>query len=202
GMYIPVSLSGDVSNVYSVELTATLDQELAEVVSVSGTKLPEGWQVSYAVSEGGELRIAMAGTSPLANAGEVARIAIRLLEEGAQVSVTAQGQINENGVAHMGEIAAREIPTEFELGSNYPNPFNPTTTFSYSLPETGKVTIQIFDITGRRVRVLVNEEKEAGIYKVQWDGRNDAGAQVASGMYLYQIRSGSFVDAKKMMLVK
>ena len=201
-MYIPVSLAGDVSNVYSVELTASIDQELAEVVSVSGTRLPEGWQIAYAVSESGELKIAMAGTKPLANAGEIARIALNLVDENAEVSVTAEGNINENGVAFLGEIAAREIPTEFELGSNYPNPFNPTTTFTYSLPETGKVMIQIFDITGRRVRLLVNEEKDAGIYKVQWDGRNDAGHQVASGMYLYQIRSGSFVDAKKMMLVK
>ena len=201
-LYIPVSLTGDVSNVYSVELTASLDQSLATVTSVSGTSLPNGWQVAYAVSDEGQLRIALAGTKPLANAGEIARIAIELTDENAQASVTAEGRINENGVVYLGELAAREIPTEFELGSNYPNPFNPTTTFTYSLPETGMVTVQVFDITGRRVRVLVNEQKDAGVYKVQWDGRNDAGQQVASGMYLYQIRSGSFVDAKKMMLVK
>lgn len=202
GMYIPISLAGDVSNVYSIELTATIDRELADVKSVSGTRLPEGWQVAYAVNEEGQLRIAMAGTKPLADAGEVARIALELTNEDAQVSVSAEGNINEQGVEFLGEIAAREIPTEFQLGSNYPNPFNPTTTFTYSLPENGKVMIQIFDITGRQVRVLVNEEKDAGVYKVQWDGRNEAGMQVASGMYLYQMRSGSFVDAKKMMLVK
>lgn len=201
-MHVPINLAGSVDGIYSVELTAVVDANRATVLGVSGTNLPEGWQIVWALADDGRLRVAMAGATPLANPGEIARVALQLAQESDKVTLTAEGQVNERGISYLGEAAVAEVPTEFSLGSNYPNPFNPSTTFTYSLPQAGKVLVQIFDVTGRRVRMLVNEEKEAGVYNVMWDGRNDANLQVASGMYVYQIRSGSFVQAKKMMLIK
>ncbi|MFA6455757.1 MAG: YCF48-related protein, partial [Bacteroidota bacterium] len=94
------------------------------------------------------------------------------------------------------------IPTEFALDQNYPNPFNPATTIRYALPTNANVSIRIFDILGREVRSLMNEQTAAGFHKVEWNGRNNSGLQVASGMYIYRIEAGSFVATKKMMLLK
>ena len=100
-----------------------------------------------------------------------------------------------------------EPPKEFSLYNNFPNPFNPTTTISFDLPKDGFVTLKIYDITGRVVRVLKQEQKSAGAYSVLWDGLDDAGQVVAAGVYLYQIEftddSGErMVQTKKMSLVK
>jgi flagellar hook assembly protein FlgD len=89
------------------------------------------------------------------------------------------------------------VPKEFKLSQNYPNPFNPTTTIEYALPQNAKVVIKVYDILGRLVKELVNEYKEAGYYKVKFDGTN-----LASGVYLYRIESGTYVQTKKMVLVK
>ncbi len=89
------------------------------------------------------------------------------------------------------------IPSAFNLAQNYPNPFNPVTNISYSLPQNTKVVIKVYDILGRLVKELVNEYKEAGIYKIKFDGTN-----LSSGVYFYKIEAGTFADTKKMVLVK
>lgn len=90
----------------------------------------------------------------------------------------------------------------FALLQNFPNPFNPTTTIEYQMPKPGNVSIRVFDITGRLVRVLVNEEQGAGIHRIQWDSKNGHGQAVASGIYVYEIRSDNFVTSRKMLLLK
>ncbi|MBI2427664.1 MAG: T9SS type A sorting domain-containing protein [Ignavibacteriales bacterium] len=94
------------------------------------------------------------------------------------------------------------IPSTFSLSQNFPNPFNPTTKIQFGLPLAGKVQMTIYDILGREIRKLVNEQYDAGMYSVQWDGKNNLGKQVATGMYIYQIRAGQYVQTKKMLLVK
>lgn len=88
-------------------------------------------------------------------------------------------------------------PTEFKLAQNYPNPFNPTTNISYTLPSAQTVTLKVYDLLGREVATLVNERQNAGNYIVQFNGAN-----LASGVYFYRLQAGSFVDTKKMMLLK
>ncbi len=94
------------------------------------------------------------------------------------------------------------IPDKFELLQNYPNPFNPTTTISYSIPRPEKVTLEIFDILGQRVAVLKNENQSPGFYSVKWNGMNQNGEFVATGVYFYRLVAGSFVSVKKMLLLK
>ncbi len=94
------------------------------------------------------------------------------------------------------------IPTEYGLDQNYPNPFNPVTTIRFALPQSGNVTLKIFNLSGQLVRTLVSSEFAAGQHQIVWNGRNDNGEKVASGMYLYRITAGSFVQTKKMMLMK
>lgn len=77
------------------------------------------------------------------------------------------------------------FPISFRLDQNYPNPFNPETTISYCLPTSDYVTIKIYNITGREIRTLVNERKASGYYNIQWDGKDNNGTNVASGVYIY-----------------
>ncbi len=92
---------------------------------------------------------------------------------------------------------AEVMPTEMNLAQNYPNPFNPTTEISFSLPEASFVTLEVFNLTGQKVSILVNGQLSAGEHTVRWDGSN-----VASGVYFYRLQSGSFVQTRKMILLK
>ena len=107
------------------------------------------------------------------------------------------------------ETESRERPSEFELSQNYPNPFNPSTTIHYTVhrPQSAirspiPTTLKIYNILGEKVRTLVDEPKWAGNYTVQWEGKNDKGEQLASGVYFYQLKVGDYISAKKMVLLK
>ena len=89
------------------------------------------------------------------------------------------------------------LPTSYFLEQNYPNPFNPSTNIKYSVPQISKVQIKIFDILGNEIEMLVNEEKPAGTYEVIWNADG-----ISSGVYFYQLRAGSFIETKKMILMK
>ena len=80
---------------------------------------------------------------------------------------------------------------------NYPNPFNPSTMMSYQLPVNGKVTLKVYDILGREITTLVNEEKPAANHELEFNG-----FKYASGVYFYQLRAGNYLDTKKMILIK
>ncbi len=93
-------------------------------------------------------------------------------------------------------------PLEYEIGQNFPNPFNPVTTIRYTLKEPGRVDISIFSTTGAKVYRLVNRQQAAGRYEVQWNSTTASGQQVSSGVYIYRITTGSFSDTRKMILVR
>ncbi len=93
-------------------------------------------------------------------------------------------------------------PQTFALLDNYPNPFNPSTTISYQLPEPESVKLEIFDVLGRHVRTLVDKPQSAGNHSVVWDGRDQRGQKVASGIYIYSMKAGSFFDRRKLLLLK
>ena len=88
-------------------------------------------------------------------------------------------------------------PKKFGLHQNYPNPFNPTTVIGYQLPAVSQVELAIFNLLGQKVATLVSENQNAGIYNVEWDA-----AEFSSGVYIYQIKTSTFVDRKKMILMR
>ncbi len=94
------------------------------------------------------------------------------------------------------------LPDIFALHENYPNPFNPVTTITYDLPERIMVRLTVFDITGRRIRQLVNGYQEAGFQSALWEGTDDRGQPVSGGLYFYQLKAGEFVETRKMLLIK
>jgi hypothetical protein len=89
------------------------------------------------------------------------------------------------------------VPTCYALGQNYPNPFNPSTVIGYQLPVTGLVTLKVYDVIGREVATLVNEQKDAGYYKATFNA-----TKLASGVYFYRMSAGSYVSVKKLLLMK
>ena len=103
---------------------------------------------------------------------------------------------NGNGITSIDNLQA-ELPNNYSLEQNYPNPFNPSTVISFSIPVSGLVSLKVFNILGQEVAELVNNVKSAGSYEVQFDASN-----LSSGMYLYQIQSGSYSATKKMLLIK
>ena len=94
------------------------------------------------------------------------------------------------------------LPTTYDIAQNYPNPFNPTTTIKYQLPQVTDVKLVIYNVLGQRVRTLVNNRMEAGYHSVVWDGLNQQGSTVASGVYIYHFEAGDFQKTMKLMLLK
>ncbi|MCK9279504.1 MAG: T9SS type A sorting domain-containing protein [Melioribacteraceae bacterium] len=97
---------------------------------------------------------------------------------------------------------AAQLPEGYELFTNYPNPFNPTTNIKYALPTKDFVKLSIYNMLGQKVATLVNELQESGLYTATWNGRADNGMSVSSGIYIYKLDAGNFSVSKKMMLVK
>jgi flagellar hook assembly protein FlgD len=101
------------------------------------------------------------------------------------------------------EVASDQLSViSYQLAQNYPNPFNPSTKISFALPQAAEVSLKIYDITGRLVQTLVDGVVEAGRHQTIWDGTNQHGVQVASGVYFYQLRAGEFKQVRKMSLVR
>ena len=113
------------------------------------------------------------------------------------------------------ENSNKFIPTEFSLSQNYPNPFNPTTKIKFSIPsviasgskQSQMITIKVYDILGNEVAILVNEELAPGKYEIEFDASNfssgiSARGGFASGIYFYQLKAGSFIQTRKMILIK
>jgi uncharacterized protein (TIGR02145 family) len=94
------------------------------------------------------------------------------------------------------------LPNEFRLVQNYPNPFNPITSIEYNLPARSQVKLEIFNILGQKIRTLENDTRPAGNYRIDWNGTDDAGQAVTSGIYSYRLTAGDFVQIKKMSLIK
>jgi hypothetical protein len=100
------------------------------------------------------------------------------------------------------ETISSNIPGEFKLLQNFPNPFNPSTTIRFSIPQPQLVTIKVYDVLGNVITSIVNEELPAGEYKIEFDGHSDEGQNLSSGVYFYQLKAGDFVTTKKMLLLK
>jgi len=94
------------------------------------------------------------------------------------------------------------LPEGFSLGQNYPNPFNPETKISYKLANSGYISLNVYDLLGREIKTLVSKDQAAGSYTVSWNGKDESGNIVPSGIYLYTLKAGSYTESKKMILMK
>jgi hypothetical protein len=116
--------------------------------------------------------------------------------------LTLRGTDNSNLEFTMDTTSGTLTPRVFALNANYPNPFNPMTKISFSLPETQDVKLAVYGIDGRKIATLINETRGPGLHEIVWTGRNDNGQAVASGMYFYRIDAGPYSQVHKMTLMK
>ncbi|MCB0293337.1 MAG: T9SS type A sorting domain-containing protein, partial [Calditrichaeota bacterium] len=106
------------------------------------------------------------------------------------------------GVVALEEHQSVEPPQDFALYQNYPNPFNPVTVISYQLSVVSDVVLTVYDLLGRKVRTLVAERQAAGLQSVLWDGSDQGGRPVSSGLYIYRMQAGPQVQSRKMLLIR
>ena len=181
--------------------SAYIELELGTSVEFNGvtSTLPEGW-ITASNYANGKLRIAMSGVNPLAD-GSVAFVNLKLKDKEVVASIQGSASLNDQVNSQL-MVKVKEIPTAFGLSQNYPNPFNPTTNIKYTLAEDAKVTLTVYNMLGQRVKTLVDLEQESGYYTVRWDGTNEIGSRVSSGIYIYRLSAGNFVSTIKMNLLK
>ena len=128
------------------------------------------------------------------------RVAIQCVSNDAFVLMLDQFQVSSAIIPHNDDPSVSNINTA--LISNYPNPFNPETTISYFIEKTGNVTLEVYNILGQKVKTLVNERINSGRHDVVWNGRDDKGRSVASGIYFYRMQNGTYSKMNKMILLK
>ncbi|MFH1069292.1 MAG: FlgD immunoglobulin-like domain containing protein [Candidatus Glassbacteria bacterium] len=123
--------------------------------------------------------------------------------------LTASGgmaqELLDQAYQQLGMVKPAYLPKAFSLSQNSPNPFNPSTTISYAIPEqTGQlqVVLNVFNLRGQIVRTLVDQPQAAGAYNVNWDGTDSQGRRISSGVYFYRLQAGDFVSTRKMVVLK
>ena len=121
-------------------------------------------------------------------------------DNGSTSSYSTTGSFKTSGATAVEE--QETMPTEYELSQNYPNPFNPTTRINFAIPQNSFVTIKVYDMLGREVKTLINQQMVSGNHSIDWNADNNLGIKVATGMYIYRITAGNFVSTKKMVLIK
>lgn len=189
----------------TVVFSATLKDNDNDGKGVSNQDL-KFYKISPGTREGDTARVYIgSGTT---NSSGVASFSYTLPQDSVinSISVSFIGDVNYSPMSGTGKITITatgvennqvDIPTKFDLFQNYPNPFNPTSSIRYDIPKTGFVNISVYDILGRKIKVLVNEVKNPGYYEILFDAR-----QLASGIYIYTIRTGDFTQSKKMIMMK
>jgi len=132
------------------------------------------------------------------------KLAVEFLGSDGKVIGTTQVVLSADAFDRSTDISvnASPVPAEFRLLQNYPNPFNPETTIAFELPTDADVTLQVFNTSGQHIRTLMDGKKTAGVHKVRWDGRNDAGFTVTSGAYFMILRNGSEEKKIKTLLLR
>lgn len=117
------------------------------------------------------------------------------------LAFTLDADIEQN-ITDVPNVIDTRLAKTFALNQNYPNPFNPETKITFQFPQASQVTLRIFNILGKEIITLVNEQYQAGKHTVNWDGKDNLGNVVSSGIYFYQLRAGNFTQAKKMILLR
>ncbi|WP_340106298.1 InlB B-repeat-containing protein [Rhodohalobacter sp. 8-1] len=196
---IPISIEGT-GSVYSIDFSGSYDASLGVVSDIVFSDLPDGWVAIDRIDEDeGRIYIAMAGSRPF-EGDQIASLEFELLNLYESLPLSGNGTINTTGFS-MDELSVREIPDEFALNRNYPNPFNPSTTISYQLPANSDVRLEVYNITGQRVLTLVDKAMDAGMHTHRFDM-----SAYSSGVYFIRMQATSevaaFQDVNKMTLIK
>ncbi|MCJ7497230.1 MAG: cohesin domain-containing protein [candidate division Zixibacteria bacterium] len=215
------------SLVTAAQLSLSFNPNLLELDSVSfdGTLIPQDWQKAIFPPDDSTLNVALAGAYPINGSGTLIYVRFKVL---------SSASVGDSSVIHFKEVKLNEwvppvikdgvlritptsvfenenlnLPQNFSLGQNFPNPFNPTTTIplrvkslEWGVGRPVHTTLVIYNVLGQRIRSLVDENLNSGTYQVIWDAKNDRGEKVPSGVYFYRLTSGDVSEARKMVLLR
>ncbi len=201
---------------YSYDCTITYDPTIITVtgVDVAGT-LSSAMQVVSNTSTAGTLVVSAAGSAALTGAGTLFNIKAALKKAG-ESPLTFQSFQYNDGTPAAGSVDGKltvvinttavnmtAVPTEYELLSAYPNPFNPTTNLTFAMPKEGAVTLEVYNVLGMKVRTLeAGKRMSAGYHTLVWDGRDNSGSILPSGVYIYRLSADQYTASKKMVMMK
>ncbi|XWN38428.1 MAG: right-handed parallel beta-helix repeat-containing protein [Balneola sp.] len=203
---VPVYID-NVHSLFSSEIEIDFDNNNLELIKSDLSLIVKDASVSENHNANGRYSLAIASTKAISESGEVVSLTFRLKDENSSPSLSVlRFQANEVDLTATtvgNEDVVLNVPDEFNLYQNYPNPFNPSTTIGFDVPN-GKtqIRLEIYNILGQRVKTLVNDVYSAGRYKVTWDGTNNIGGRVSTGVYIYRIQAGDIVQSKKLTFIK
>ena len=194
---------------YSFGAMLEFDQTVFKVKEIVTTDMTQKWTLSYR-QHGDTLRLAMAGNEAVDGSSvlAVARFDISpdIKQDGYHDLLVHRLSLNEieeiNATTRIQYIAKSLIPTSFQLLQNHPNPFNASTDIRFELPEASRVKIKIYNLQGQEVRTLLDENREAGYHSIHFDGGNNHGQLLSSGVYIYQLQTNSDIATKKMIIIR
>jgi hypothetical protein len=204
------------SNTFGIVVSLGFDSSIVRPLGMSKTASTDSMSMAFKFPDGAA-NVALAGVTPMTSAGDIIKFTFRLKDpnypKNAVLFTMKKFILNETD--HSGDIGGitlnvrdlAQLPTVYKLEQNFPNPFNPSTTINYQLPDAGNVRIVIYNMLGQMVKTLVNEEHSAGYYSQLWNGTDDTDRKVASGVYIYRIevtgaQNKRFTEVKKMIMIK
>ncbi|WP_263810070.1 MULTISPECIES: S8 family serine peptidase [Salinibacter] len=182
-MQLPLVLSQTGQSVRAIDVTTKVDPDKVAVNDMAA-QLPDDWRAVHHVSDDGTLKISMAGTTPISNAGKVATLTMERKESDATLEMGGNVTVNEGAAQKLETKSIVSIPDEFALEGAYPNPFRQAATLKMDLPQKANVTVEVYDLLGRKVQTAHRGEMAAG------SGRTVqiSGSDLSSGTYFYRAR--------------
>ena len=200
GMSLPIlidKMAGVVAGEFTLSFSGIVDD-----VTVSATDLTAGYLFAYNAQDE-RIRASFAGTESNTGPGPVLEIMFDGTDSGFLSSLRLERvSLNEGRIPSQIVKQKVETPKAFCLRQNHPNPFNSQTTMSYDVAKRRVIGLFIYGLTGQRIRTLIDGERPAGTYSVTWDGTDDAGQAVASGVYLCRMKAGEYSAVRKLLLVR
>ena len=191
-LIIHYQLSNSASFINQIRITEMTNPSFASVIFDDGTDLTSTTSARYSTFIG----------SGTVNGTITLVLFLNFADPGDVIYIGAIGVVVSQSTTSANDEPRLGINRNFKLEQNYPNPFNPTTQIDYYVANQENVKINIFNSNGELLKTLLNEEQNAGEKSVVWNGRDNSGNIVSSGVYYYQIQVGNFTDAKKMIMLK
>ncbi|NOZ61308.1 MAG: T9SS type A sorting domain-containing protein, partial [Calditrichaeota bacterium] len=206
---IPFISEGD-REILSFDINVSYDYKALRFIGFEQTDLSQKFQIFLNDTEPGKVIIGGFGVEPIVDSGEYLELVFEVIgnnNSSTQVELNSY-RINaedpQQGFATVVITSGqfRELPKEYALLNNFPNPFNPETSIKFQLPQQDHVVIKIFNMMGQEVRVLLDEDKAPGAYQIKWDGRDNWGNVAPSGNYVYRMKTKHFQDSRRMVFLK
>jgi len=204
---VPIKLETSGETVNTLVFSLSYDRGSLRYKSIEKSTLSENFMLVANGEETGKVHIAMAGAKGIETDGDIIRLIFEIVDQSVESAIDiTRAYANDlevtnltRGHVNFADQSQTMIPDRFNLDQNYPNPFNPETIIAYQLPETRNVVLKIYNVLGDEICTLVDEKKEAGHHHISWNGKDAAGNEVTSGVYLLRIQAGTFQMSRKMV---